>query len=82
MVLGKLADSDSVDLSLGVVDSDGLGVFDAFFASLSIILVSEVGQNLLHLLYMLIVEISMIFRKDIICRWFNNISRQPGDRLM
>lgn len=81
MVLGKLADSDSVDLSLGV-DSDGLGVFDAFFASLSIILVSEVGQNLLHLLYMLITEISMIFRKDIICRWFNNISRQPGDRLM
>lgn len=81
MVLGKLADSDSVDLSLGV-DSDGLGVFDAFFASLSIILVSEVGQNLLHLLYMLIAEISMIFRKDIICRWFNNISRQPGDRLM
>lgn len=81
MVLGKLADSDSIDLSLGV-DSDGLGVFDAFFASLSIILVSEVGQNLWNLLYMLIVEISMIFRKDIICRWFNNISRQPGDRLM
>ncbi|KAE9451197.1 hypothetical protein C3L33_16916, partial [Rhododendron williamsianum] len=45
MVLGKLADSDSVDLSLGVVDSDGLGVFDAFFASLSIILVSEIGDE-------------------------------------
>ncbi|KAI8539453.1 hypothetical protein RHMOL_Rhmol09G0184100 [Rhododendron molle] len=44
MVLGKLADSDSVDLSLGV-DSDGLGVFDAFFASLSIILVSEIGDE-------------------------------------
>ncbi|XP_058183201.1 GDT1-like protein 4 [Rhododendron vialii] len=44
MVLGKLADSDSVDLSLGV-DSEGLGVFDAFFASLSIILVSEIGDE-------------------------------------
>ncbi|KAG5532808.1 hypothetical protein RHGRI_027184 [Rhododendron griersonianum] len=44
MVLGKLADSDSIDLSLGV-DSDGLGVFDAFFASLSIILVSEIGDE-------------------------------------
>lgn len=44
MALGKLADPDSVDLSLGV-DSDGLGVFDAFFASLSIILVSEVGAS-------------------------------------
>lgn len=37
--MGKFVDPDS--LSLGV-DSDGLGVVDAFFASLSIILVSEV----------------------------------------
>jgi len=42
IVVGKFADPDS--LSLGV-DSDGLGVVDAFFASLSIILVSEIGDE-------------------------------------
>ncbi|XP_057463320.1 GDT1-like protein 4 [Actinidia eriantha] len=44
IVLGKLADPKSVDLGLNL-DSDGLGVFDAFFASLSMILVSEIGDE-------------------------------------
>ena len=46
IVLGKLADPKSVDLGLNL-DSDGLGVFDAFFASLSMIIVSEVCACLL-----------------------------------
>ncbi|XP_057470938.1 GDT1-like protein 3 [Actinidia eriantha] len=44
IVLGKLADPKAVDLGLNL-DSDGLGVFDAFFASLSMIIVSEIGDE-------------------------------------
>ncbi|KAL6988839.1 hypothetical protein U1Q18_014591 [Sarracenia purpurea var. burkii] len=51
IVLGKLGDSlkkshDPHPESIGLdLDSSGLGIFDAFFASLSIIIVSEIGDE-------------------------------------
>lgn len=48
-VIGK-KDVNYAGLALAL-DSTGLGVFDAFFASLSMILVSEVRLHILSLLY-------------------------------
>ncbi|CAL5406892.1 unnamed protein product [Camellia sinensis] len=46
IVLDKIGDSISNSDDLGVsLDSDGLGIFDAFFASLSMIIVSEIGDE-------------------------------------
>lgn len=46
IVLDKLGDSISNSDDLGVsLNSDGLGIFDAFFASLSMIIVSEIGDE-------------------------------------
>ncbi|KAI8009148.1 GDT1-like protein 3 [Camellia lanceoleosa] len=46
IVFDKLGDSISNGEDLGVsLDSDGLGIFDAFFASLSMIIVSEIGDE-------------------------------------
>lgn len=41
VALGEKADIDSMGINLGL-DPDGLGIFDAFFTSFSMILVSEV----------------------------------------
>ncbi|CAL5404031.1 unnamed protein product [Camellia sinensis] len=46
IVFDKIGDSISNSDDLGVsLDSDGLGIFDAFFASLSMIIVSEIGDE-------------------------------------
>lgn len=44
---GAAEDGASVGISIGL-DGPGLGIFDAFFASLSMILVSEVCLLLSH----------------------------------
>lgn len=42
---GKGGENDSEKIGFGVGVEDGLGIFDAFFASLSMIIVSEIGDE-------------------------------------